>query len=111
MPLEVILAIMMQESGGDPNAKSPAGAMGLMQLMPGTAAGLGVKNPLDPKENLEGGVKYLAEMFNNPRSGGDWGKAFAMYNAGPAGNFDNPETQNYIKSVPQLVEQAKAALA
>lgn len=110
VPLEVILAIMMQESGGDPNAKSGAGAMGLMQLMPGTAAGLGVTNPLDPKQNLEAGVKYLAQMHKNPRAGGDWGKAFAMYNAGPAGNFNNAETQGYIKSVPQLVQQAKTAL-
>jgi hypothetical protein len=111
VPLDMILAIIMQESGGDPNAKSAAGAEGLMQLMPATAAGLGVSNPLDPKQNVEAGVKYLSQLHGMARSGGDWTNVAGMYNAGPAGSFSNPETANYMSSVPQLRQQAQAAAA
>lgn len=95
-------AVMRCESGGNPNAVSRAGAIGLMQLMPGTAAGLGV-NPRDPERNLEGGIKYLAQLAD--KYDGDYVKTLAAYNAG-SGRVDAydgvppfPETQRYVKNV------------
>jgi len=108
VPVEWILGIMMQESGGDPNAGSPAGAKGLMQLMPGTFGSLGVgSNILDPKQNLEAGVKYFSQMY---RQFGDLTTAAGHYNSGPGGNLTNPETAQYIKAVPALAQQAKEQL-
>jgi len=71
---------IMVESGGDPRARSPVGALGLMQLMPGTARGLGVGNPMNPVENIMGGAKYLRDQYDRF---GSWPKALAAYNAGP----------------------------
>lgn len=95
-------AVMRCESGGDPNALSSAGAIGLMQLMPGTARALGV-DPRDPERNLEGGVKYLAQLAD--KYDGDYVKTLAAYNAG-SGRVDSyggvppfPETQSYVKKV------------
>ncbi|WP_134218690.1 lytic transglycosylase domain-containing protein [Pelotomaculum sp. FP] len=73
-------AVARAESGGNPSAVSPAGAVGVMQLMPATAAGLGV-NPYDPEQNIYGGAQYL--RFQVDRFGGDITKALAAYNAGP----------------------------
>lgn len=96
-------ALVATESGYNPGARSKVGAMGLTQLMPQTAQGLGVTNPFDPYQSLQGGAKYLASMiqkFGDPRL------ALAAYNAGPgavekAGNAvpNYPETQNYVTRV------------
>lgn len=78
---KIIMAVIKQESSFNPNAVSSAGAQGLMQLMPGTAAGLGVKDAFDIEQNVDGGTKYLRnllDMFGNCKE-----MALAGYNAGP----------------------------
>ena len=99
---KLVSAVAEVESGGDQQAVSPVGAVGVMQLMPETAAGLGV-NPYDMKSNVEGGAKYLREMLDT--FDGDVKKAVAAYNAGPdavkayGGVPPYAETQNYVTSV------------
>lgn len=100
---DVFLRLVGAESSWNPQAKSSAGAQGLVQLMPGTAKGLGVTNPFDPVQSLTGGSKYLKQQLD--RFGGDYKKALAAYNAGP-GNVEKyggippfQETQNYVKKV------------
>jgi hypothetical protein len=100
----LISAVITAESAFDPGAVSRKGAMGLMQLMPGTARDLGVRNPFNPEENIEGGtryLKYLIEKFD-----GDLTRALAAYNAGPA-RMENSgrlpdETRHYIRKVYSL---------
>ncbi|MDW8107332.1 MAG: lytic transglycosylase domain-containing protein [Armatimonadota bacterium] len=99
---ELVLRIIQAESGGDPNAVSPKGAIGLMQLMPETARALGVADPFDPAQNIEGGVRYLSHLI---RRFGDLRLALAAYNAGP-GNVERyggvppfPETIRYLRKV------------
>lgn len=75
-----VRAVIAVESGYNPFARSPKGAMGLMQLMPATAAELGVANPWEPEENLEGGIYYLASLLSEFRDVKD---ALIAYNAGP----------------------------
>jgi len=105
----LILAVIQQESGGNPSAKSSAGALGLMQLMPSTAAGLSVTNPLDPIQNLEGGIRDLAGLIQ--QYNGNIALALAAYNAG-AGNVAKyggippfNETQNYVKNILYLYQE------
>jgi hypothetical protein len=78
---ELVMILIRAESAFHANAVSPKGAQGLMQLMPQTAARLGVQNPLDPVANVEGGTRYLRQLLD--RYGNDLIKALAAYNAGP----------------------------
>lgn len=99
---KLVSAVAEVESGGNQEAMSPAGAIGVMQLMPDTAASLGV-NPYDKQQNIEGGAKYLRQMLDD--FGGDVKKAIAAYNAGPnavkkyGGVPPYPETQDYVDKV------------
>jgi soluble lytic murein transglycosylase-like protein len=99
----LLAGLVRQESNFDPTAGSPAGARGLTQLMPGTAAGLGVTDVTDPLQSLEGGAKYLKQQLD--AFGGDVTKALAAYNAGPGavqrygGVPPYAETQNYVQKV------------
>lgn len=77
---QLLSAVIEAESGGDPQAVSPAGAKGLMQLIDSTAAEMGVKDSLNPEENIEGGARYLRVLLD---TFGDLKKALAAYNAGP----------------------------
>lgn len=102
LPAGLLHAVIQQESGWNPSAGSPAGAQGLAQLMPATAAGLGV-NINDPLDNMRGGAMYLAQQLK--AFGGNVRYALAAYNAGPGavrqynGIPPYAETQNYLKKV------------
>jgi hypothetical protein len=115
---DFVASVVRAESGFLPTAVSPKGALGLMQLMPQTAAGLGVKNVLDPAANVEGGTRYLRQLLD--RYAGDAVKALAAYNAGPervdqyGGIPPYRETRVYIARIiedfnrKKLAEQARS---
>jgi soluble lytic murein transglycosylase-like protein len=99
----VLHGLIQQESGFDPSATSSAGASGLTQLMPGTASSLGVADPLNPAESIEGGARYLGQLMT--QFGGNTEDALAAYNAGPGaveqygGTPPYAETQSYVSKV------------
>jgi cell wall-associated NlpC family hydrolase len=101
VPFNLYSSLIQHESGWNPTARSPVGAYGFTQLMPGTAKGLGV-NPADPIQNLEGGAKYLKMQYDRFK---DWDKALAAYNAGPGavakygGIPPDAETQAYVRNI------------
>ncbi len=101
VPEDLFLRLVQQESGWNPKAVSHKGAIGLAQLMPATARKLRV-DPRDPKQNLDGGARYLAQQY---RTFQDWRLALAAYNAGPGavkkhgGVPPYRETQGYVKAI------------
>jgi len=107
---ELVAAVIWAESSGDPNATSHRGARGLMQLMPETATELGVTTILDPRENVEGGTRYLRQMLDAHE--GDVSLALAAYNAGPEavrryrGIPPYRETREYVGRVIRVYERA-----
>jgi hypothetical protein len=111
MDPDVVMSLISAESGFNPDAVSPKGARGLMQLMPRTAADLGVKDPMDPVANIEGGLRYLRQLlalYNN-----DLVKALAAYNAGPRriqqyhGVPPYPETRVYLYRILNDINRRK----
>lgn len=109
VPAALLSAVAKQESGYDPRAVSPAGAQGLMQLMPGTAKGLGVENSFDPVQAVDGAARMLRDLT---RRFGSTELALAAYNAGPGAvlKYDGippyPETQRYVRNVMSLLKAA-----
>ena len=106
---DLIRSVIRAESGFDPQATSPKGAMGLMQLMPDTARDLGVKNAYDPEENIMAGTRYLKSLLD--RYEGDVPRALAAYNWGMGNVERNPdrmpqETRDYIARITQYLHQA-----
>ncbi len=102
IPSDIFLKLVTRESNWNPKARSHKGAMGLAQLMPGTARALGVRNAWDPAQNLDGGARYLSQQYRKFRN---WRLALAAYNAGPGAvekyNGVPPfrETQAYVQAI------------
>ena len=109
LPASLIRAVVQAESSYQVRAVSPAGAQGLMQLMPATAKELGVEDPFDIDQNIDGGAKYLRKMLD--RFNGDVKLALSAYNAGPGavakfnGNVPYTETRHYVERVLRYTRQ------
>lgn len=103
----LIKAMINKESSFDPNATSNRGAQGLMQMMPGTAKDMGVKNAYDPSENIDGGTKYMGQLLK--KYNGDTDKALAAYNWGP-GNVDRKGTENLPAETRDYVKKIKGSM-
>lgn len=112
VPPQLALSVAQTESSLNPNAVSSAGAQGLFQLMPGTAAAYGVTNAFDPTQNMQAGIAYLSDLF---RQFGDWATALAAYNWGPTNVINKgvaaapQSTQNYVSTI--LANSGPAAAA
>jgi soluble lytic murein transglycosylase-like protein len=109
IPASLVRSVIKAESDYKADALSSKGAMGLMQLMPETAMGLGVENPFNPEENIKGGISHLKSLLD--RNKGNYRLALAAYNAGQ-GNVDKAggipdfkETREYVKKVIDLYKQ------
>jgi soluble lytic murein transglycosylase-like protein len=108
----LVEAVMSNESGFNPMAHSNAGAQGLMQLMPRTAASFGVSDPYDPEQNIRGGARYLRALLR--QFGGCVERAVAAYNAGPAAvaKYDGvppyAQTKAYVRNVIASLQKYEA---
>jgi soluble lytic murein transglycosylase-like protein len=113
--VELVRALIGQESGGRPCAVSARGAQGLMQIMPDTAADLNLTAPFDPKQNVDAGVKYLKTLLDHFK--GDLTLALGAYNAGlgvvekGGGLPQNAETQNYVKQILASLHESETVSA
>ena len=112
---DLVRAVIQTESGFRPAAVSPVGAQGPMQLMPTTAAALGVADPNDARQNILGGTKYLSTLLD--RFNGNVALALASYNAGPTavarhkGIPPYGETRGYVRKIHQLLADTDSAFS